>query len=498
VTPVHDTDAAVKYLVFDNTQWISYDDSVTFKQKVDWANKVGLGGSLIWASDLDDDKYSAHSALLGRTISSTSSLQDTTDLLRKTDQLSLTASVKGQTGEGCKKYDGDCKDLDNNKALADACGAGFTVVGWDDAGCGKKNHHYGKPICCPTLGAPTSCKWRGDNTGGIGGDCSSACYEGEINVAGIESSWGGGFTNDGDTNKCKRGRKAFCCVAPDYAAITKRCSLTSCAGSCSSSSTPMFKYYSDCWFGRYKTYCCSDPAPVSDCHWVGDGGDCVNVHCAKDELELARDAYGDPGTGSSSCSWGRNKAACCKIGPIESKPATCASDMCEVIPGYCPPIDYSGGDGLSKRDDVNGSRKILVERGNSQDYTPPPGGPVVTVKAPGYPGPTKLYTTRLATQAIPLAFRLARQYCFGPAFQISNIPIPAPDSIVRAGLESEHVIDVSCLQLCAALFSSLYASLLMERTATSHCYQFPRVYVHRHLTIRQSCSSCNYRPVLLR
>ena len=78
---VHDTDAAVKYLVFDNTQWISYDDSVTFKQKVDWANKVGLGGSLIWASDLDDDKYWAHSALLGRTISSTSSLQDTTDLL---------------------------------------------------------------------------------------------------------------------------------------------------------------------------------------------------------------------------------------------------------------------------------------------------------------------------------------------------------------------------------------------------------------------------------
>lgn len=100
----------------------------------------------------------------------------------------MTESIKGQTGEGCKKYDGDCKDLNNNKALADACGAGYTVVGWDDAGCGKKNHHYGKPICCPTLGAPTSCKWRGDNTGGIGGDCSSECYEGEINVAGIESS----------------------------------------------------------------------------------------------------------------------------------------------------------------------------------------------------------------------------------------------------------------------------------------------------------------------
>ncbi|KAK7962859.1 bacteriodes thetaiotaomicron symbiotic chitinase [Apiospora aurea] len=279
VKPVHDSEAAVNFLVFDQTQWISYDDSVTFKQKADWANKVGLGGSMIWASDLDDDKYSAHSALLGRKINPTSSLQNIKDLLQKSQRLALTASIKAQTGEGCKTYDGDCQDLNDNKALADACGSGFTVVGWGDAGCGKKNHHYGKPICCPTLGAPTSCTWRGDNTGGVSGDCSSECYEGEINVGGIYSHWGGGFTNDGNTNRCRRGEKAFCCVAPDHAAIKKKCSLTSCSGSCSPGSTPMFKYYDDCWFNRYKTYCCPDPAPVSDCHWVGDGGDCKNVHC---------------------------------------------------------------------------------------------------------------------------------------------------------------------------------------------------------------------------
>ena len=78
--PVHDEKAAVNYLVFDNDQRISYDDKVTFKQKVDWANKVGLGGSLIWASDLDDDKYSAHAALLGREVESTSSLVDVPEL----------------------------------------------------------------------------------------------------------------------------------------------------------------------------------------------------------------------------------------------------------------------------------------------------------------------------------------------------------------------------------------------------------------------------------
>lgn len=50
--PIHDKTAAVKYLVFGTNQWISYDDKDTFKQKVDWANEIGFGGSLIWASDL--------------------------------------------------------------------------------------------------------------------------------------------------------------------------------------------------------------------------------------------------------------------------------------------------------------------------------------------------------------------------------------------------------------------------------------------------------------
>lgn len=266
--PVHDTEAAVNYLVFDNDQWISYDDKVTFKQKSDWANTMGIGGSLIWASDLDDDKYSAHAALLGRTINPTSSLQDIDDLKQQAQHLSLTASIKGQTGEQCYKHTGRCMNLNDEQAMSDACGAGFTVVGWADEGCGKKNHYYGKPICCPSTGAPTNCQWRGGDTDGTKGGCSGECYKGEINVAGISSSWGGGFTNDGNTNKCRRGHKSFCCVAPDVAAINKKCSLTECGKSCSYGNKAVFKFHSDCPFERYKTYCCPDPSPVSQCHWL--------------------------------------------------------------------------------------------------------------------------------------------------------------------------------------------------------------------------------------
>lgn len=52
VSVVHDNTDAVNYFTFDNNQWISYDDEITFQQKVEWANSIGLGGAMIWASDL--------------------------------------------------------------------------------------------------------------------------------------------------------------------------------------------------------------------------------------------------------------------------------------------------------------------------------------------------------------------------------------------------------------------------------------------------------------
>ena len=47
--PIYDKESAVKYIVWDQDQWVSYDDEETFKQKIEFANKLGLGGLLIWA-----------------------------------------------------------------------------------------------------------------------------------------------------------------------------------------------------------------------------------------------------------------------------------------------------------------------------------------------------------------------------------------------------------------------------------------------------------------
>lgn len=51
---------------------------------------------------------------------------------------SVIQDLAGSNGQNCFIYTGDCKNLNDNNAMQEACGSGFTVVGWDDAGCGKK------------------------------------------------------------------------------------------------------------------------------------------------------------------------------------------------------------------------------------------------------------------------------------------------------------------------------------------------------------------------
>ncbi|OJJ00682.1 hypothetical protein ASPVEDRAFT_129047 [Aspergillus versicolor CBS 583.65] len=49
-----DKEAAVQIVVFDKDQWVAYDDEKTLKTKLEFANKRCLGGTMVWAVDLDD------------------------------------------------------------------------------------------------------------------------------------------------------------------------------------------------------------------------------------------------------------------------------------------------------------------------------------------------------------------------------------------------------------------------------------------------------------
>lgn len=60
-----DSTAAVKWITWDTNQWVSYDDGQTMKLKMDAANKLCLGGVMIWSVDQDDTNGTSTSDLLG-------------------------------------------------------------------------------------------------------------------------------------------------------------------------------------------------------------------------------------------------------------------------------------------------------------------------------------------------------------------------------------------------------------------------------------------------
>jgi hypothetical protein len=96
--------------------------------------------SIFWPLilDPDDDKYTAHAGLLGRSIQSTPLLQSIDKAL--SNPQAVIQDLAGSNGQNCVVYKGSCVNLNDNNAIAKACGAGNTPIGWDDAGCGKKKY----------------------------------------------------------------------------------------------------------------------------------------------------------------------------------------------------------------------------------------------------------------------------------------------------------------------------------------------------------------------
>ncbi|KAG2418851.1 hypothetical protein HFD88_001953 [Aspergillus terreus] len=304
ITPTHDKDAAVNYFIFDDDQWVSYDDKTTFKQKVDWADTIGMGGAMIWASDLDDDKYSAHAGLTGKKIISTADLQTINKAISNPE--SVIDDLSAFDGQKCFKYDGKCVNLNDNEAMSRACGAG------------------------------------------VSSDCSGQCQAGEININGIRSSWGGGPQNDGDTDKCGRGYKIFCCPDPDYNTAKSQCSYADCGQDCPAGKISVLTKYDNCWRQGQK-YCCPIDTELKSCHWRGGSGgsDCANAKCNATEVQIDLATYGDK---SKACDWGRSKAACCTITKAPVRKATCSTNLCSLMDEFC--LDDGGERHFDKRQAV--------------------------------------------------------------------------------------------------------------------------------------------------
>ena len=248
-----DKAAAVKQVVWNTNQWVSYDDSDTFKMKIDYANQHCLGGTMVWASSLDDAQGTAANALSGVTGRKALSMAA---VKRTNDPISAC-----QWGD----CDGSCPQ-GSSAAQNGNDGSGSASL---NTGCkGKDRRSY----CCPSNDLPT-CTWRGSAP-----FCKGVCHDGEVEITSSTS---------GFANSCWTGHKVLCCTSRASDEAVGKCHWEGSADACAGSTFAQ----APCPAGRksltystygaggeqkckrgYKSLCCDQPPPYQNCKWQAHGG----------------------------------------------------------------------------------------------------------------------------------------------------------------------------------------------------------------------------------
>lgn len=287
IKPVHDKKAGVKYITWNNDQWVSFDDADTISQKKDLAKDLGLGGYLIWAIDQDDESLSALQAVIAP-----KKLGD------------LGAAGGGDDWQSSNKhcYVTSCKGN---------CDTGDIKV--TEMRCGSDGDDRQK-LCCPLSGAPDprECSWRG--TAPL---CNGHCHDDEVMM--MMNRWG-------DGSYCNDGNKAYCCKSP--LAQENSCYWAGVAASCNSGDLPLtfsgtvlsilddvakvilrvlgrayplatlvgealLLVLDELDLDTDKRYCCpsGDIDKWKNCNWFGKPGSCFDGHCPDMTYVQLTDSY---------------------------------------------------------------------------------------------------------------------------------------------------------------------------------------------------------------
>ncbi|KAL8658049.1 MAG: hypothetical protein Q9226_001309 [Calogaya cf. arnoldii] len=297
-TVTTDQDAGVKQAVYGGNQWVSYDDADTLKIKVDYANKHCLGGTMVWAVDLDDGEGSAAAALSKSTGRKDIALSAKSPPFRAGGACFITECTKTPS---CPSGYGAVQQINGDKQNVKI-----------EHGCGKGEK---RTYCCPADDMPT-CQWRGSAPAC---NIKSACSSDEIILT---SDTGGG---------CSSGHKNLCCKQK-----TSNKALTQCVwkgsgprcerdNKCPSEKpteiarSPTGDNQQECdvyGFGesqhkQLKVLCCTEPPPYTGCDWYTKGTQDPPPHprpahcsgkCPSGKVLIATD---------SMCFSGGTRALCC-------------------------------------------------------------------------------------------------------------------------------------------------------------------------------------------
>ena len=188
--PVHDETAAVKWITWDSDQWVSYDDSDTFKQKKDFANSRCLGGLMVWAMD-QVDQTKPNGLGPASAVSVTPPQQSNANQMSADQQAGLTCKASA-CGAGCPPGTNAVTQMDGQPGQLSTTSR-----------CPKKQY---QTLCCLDGTQTGKCEWRGWR--GVGLPCISGCKDGETEVT--------QNTNNHKSKKvsqtCNGGLQSYCCT----------------------------------------------------------------------------------------------------------------------------------------------------------------------------------------------------------------------------------------------------------------------------------------------
>ncbi|KAJ6608966.1 hypothetical protein B0H10DRAFT_2066126 [Mycena sp. CBHHK59/15] len=304
-SPVFDEDAAVKYVVWDTNQWVSYDDSESFAVKMNYANDRCIGGTMIWSMDQDDDSYTALQGLYP----------------------GIAAAAGGDTEKNDKCIITDCG--------VSSCGPGFNKMGTTPEDPLSPGTRCDRLICCPLNNSPSSCNWRGGDTS----PCNPTCQPGEQSIT---------------TQTCESGgSQAFCCTSD--LKLSDYCTYYDCtdpdSATCQQSPpqtlfTTVIKGELDldtidfcqdvkkncpptCKKGQVKPFCCVTGVPFNNCQWHGSPPLCHDNACPLGQVLLTTDIQGDA---SKPCSGSATRSFCCDFDGHDEEPVPFSDIFPDTVP----------------------------------------------------------------------------------------------------------------------------------------------------------------------
>ncbi|RYP78993.1 hypothetical protein DL769_003083 [Monosporascus sp. CRB-8-3] len=260
LSPKLHREAAVKTVSWGN-QWVSFDDTATWRLKANLARSQCIDGFMVWAISHDDADASNARALNSALGRKTPDFPDFEEHIDPTPQPVQGPKLCRWTScfEGCPP---GFKEVQRD---------GHKEIMMDAAAClnGEWGHGFTR-LCCPSNYPLPTCTWRGHRNSGR---CKPGCNVGEVEVGTLRHG-------------CSKNYQSACCEDTDVTASWGKCIWTDCLDEGQDACGAAWPHLvtrsgfgsggmKQCGKGQRRAYCCFEPPPpefAGECRWVDKVG----------------------------------------------------------------------------------------------------------------------------------------------------------------------------------------------------------------------------------